>query len=168
MSIQIRKARLEDVHGIRSVCVEGWWATYTNLLSKEYIEQVIREFYNTERLTKEVSNPQGWNGWYVAISNGQVIGAGGGGLINSDTGDVFVLYLDPTKRGNGVGTLLLNAITDEMRAQGAKEQWVTVTEGNEKGLPFYRARGFVEQSRVPAWRHSNEFNYFSIRMKRPV
>ncbi len=34
------------------------------------------------------------------------------------------------------------AITDQQRAQGEAEQWVTVIEGNDKGIPFYEARGF--------------------------
>jgi hypothetical protein len=43
------------------------------------------------------------------------------------------------------------AITDQQRAQGEAEQWVTVMEGNDKGIPFYEARGFRRHGTRPAY-----------------
>jgi GNAT superfamily N-acetyltransferase len=43
-----------------------------------------------------------------------------------DAGEVFVLYLDPTRRGEGMSTLIFDAITEQQRAQGAREQWVGI------------------------------------------
>jgi len=68
-----------------------------------------------------------------------VLGASGGG----PTGEVFVLCLDPNERRQGIGRALLKAMTDQARARGASEQWVSVTAGNLKGIPFYEAMGFV-------------------------
>ena len=68
-----------------------------------------------------------------------MIGAGGGGITQPGVGEIFVLYLDPTRRGEGIGTLILDAITEQERAQGAREQWVSVEPENRKGLPFYFA-----------------------------
>lgn len=59
-----------------------------------------------------------------------------------------MLYLDPAVRARGIGTALLQFVTDQQRGLGATEQWVSVTEGNELGIPFYRARGFVVRDRV--------------------
>jgi len=63
--------------------------------------------------------------------------------------EIFVLYLDPMRRGEGIGTLLLDAITEQQRAQGAREQWVSVEPENMKGLPFYYARGFEVRGKRP-------------------
>lgn len=74
-----------------------------------------------------------------------------------------MLYLRPALRGRGIGTALLDFVSGQQRRSGAVEQWVSVTEGNDLGIPFYRARGFVPRDRVPfladAW---------SLRMARPL
>jgi hypothetical protein len=58
-----------------------------------------------------------------------------------------VLYLCIELRGLGIGTRLLDFVTDKQKRVGALEQWVSVTEGNDLGIPFYRAHGFVERDR---------------------
>ncbi|MFP3472702.1 GNAT family N-acetyltransferase, partial [Micrococcus sp. SIMBA_144] len=79
---------------------------------KEYIERVIEEFYNEERILQEVTtSDRDWGGYYVAVENGEVLGAGGGGMIGKTEGELFVLYLDPSRRNEGIGTLLLEATT---------------------------------------------------------
>jgi len=141
--IVIQKATTDHVDGIARVCIDAYWATYKELLSHEYIERMINEFYTYERLFKDVTvTNRGWNGWTVALDDGKVIGAGAGGMISENHGELFVLYLDPNRRNEGIGTKLLDAITTELKAYGAKEQWVSVTKFNEKAIPFYEAKGF--------------------------
>ena len=137
----LRKATLDDVKGICRVCTEGWRATYHDL-SKKSVEKVIADFYNPERVRSEVSNLEGWNGWWVALDKDELVGAGGGGMTGETNSELFVLYADPDKRGQGIGTLLLEAISNELKEQGATSQHVSVMKDNEKGLPFYRVRGF--------------------------
>ena len=63
--------------------------------------------------------------------------------MESDTlGELYVLYLDPNRRGEGIGTLLLNAVTGQQKQWGATKQRVAVAKGNQKAIPFYEARGF--------------------------
>lgn len=54
--IKICKANPNHVEGIAKVCTEGYWATYSDIYSKEYIETVIRDFYNNERILNEVTH----------------------------------------------------------------------------------------------------------------
>ncbi len=166
--IHVRKATLEDVPGICRVCAAGWRDTYTGLLAPPTIERTIAEFYNPERIRDEVLNPVDWNGWWVAVEDRVVIGAGGGGLLEPGIGEVYVLYVDPARRGEGIGTLLLDAITDELKHQGAGEQWVSVTPGNQKGLPFYEARGFVKRGERPLYGSTPDEQYISWRMWRMI
>lgn len=141
--VEIRRAILEDVAGICSVCSEGWRHTYEGLETPEHIESVIKEFYNEERVAKEVTDiTDGWNGYFVAVENGKVVGAGGGGCYGEATSELYVIYLDPSRKREGIGKRLLAAITEDQVARGAKEQWVSVTKGNEMGIPFYEAVGF--------------------------
>jgi ribosomal protein S18 acetylase RimI-like enzyme len=148
--ITIRRAESDDAQGIAWVCAAGWRDTYHGIYEPERIEAAIAD-YTPERIKREIAAPRDWDGWIVAVDDGTVVGAGGGGMIESGVGEVFVLYLDPARRREGIGSLLLDAITDEQRACGAHEQWVSVDPDNAKGLLFYFARGFRARGERPAW-----------------
>jgi len=62
----------------------------------------------------------------------------------------------------------LQAITAEMQAQGAEEQWVSVVAGNEKGIRFYQARGFVTRGERPSYGSTPDEEYISWRMWREI
>lgn len=166
----IQKAQPEHVKGIARVCTDGYWATYSEMYSKEYIAAVVKEFYNEERILQEVVNcSREWGGYFVALDDGDVVGAGGGGMISENTGEVFVLYLDPERRGEGIGTSLLDAITQQQKEEfRAREQWVSVAKGNEKGIPFYEARNFVPHSEQPVFRSSTGDGIVSVRYWRKL
>jgi ribosomal protein S18 acetylase RimI-like enzyme len=162
----IRRAETHDAEGIARVCAAGWRDTYRGLKEPERIEAVIAEYYTPERISREIASPEGWDGWIVAVENDTVIGAGGGGITQPGVGEIFVLYLDPTRRGEGIGTLLLEAITEQQRSHGAREQWVSVEPENTKGLPFYRARDFEVRGKRPEWGTSPEEGRVSLRLMR--
>ncbi|WP_226672145.1 GNAT family N-acetyltransferase [Rossellomorea aquimaris] len=167
--IHIQKADRSHVKGIKKVCSEGYWATYKEIYAKEYIERVIEEFYNEERILQEVTtSDRYWGGYYVAVEKGEVLGAGGGGMIREAEGELFVLYLDPSRRNEGIGTLLLEAITQQQKEEfHAGKQWVSVQKGNEKGIPFYEARGFLYESEQPVY-GNEEGEYRSLRYSRTI
>ena len=168
--IEILKADETHVEGISKVCKEANWATYKELYSDEYIKRVIKEFYNHERILKEVTDTsRGWGGYIVAVEDNEVIGAIGGGMISKASGEVFVLYLDPNRRNEGIGTKLLEALTQQQRDEyQAKEQWVSVAKGNQKGIPFYEARGFIFNYEQRGFENTEEENYTSLRYVRKL
>jgi ribosomal protein S18 acetylase RimI-like enzyme len=52
-------------------------------------------------------------------------------------------FVDPTARGRGVGTALLDAIVDEARARGYAEVRLDVIDNNPRARTLYERRGFV-------------------------
>ena len=150
-SLIVRKAELRDVPGISRACSDGWRDTYASIHTAEEIERVVSKYYSLERITDEIGGQvewdgaaYDWDGWLVAErGDGRVLGASGGGPTGERTWEVFALYLDPLERRQGIGRALLNTMTEQARARGATEQWVSVTAGNLKGIPFYEAMGFV-------------------------
>ena len=165
--IEVARATTEHVAGICRVCADGWRATYADMCSREYIERMIGEFYNEERVLKEVTETgREWGGYFVAVEDGRVVGAGGGGMTGERSGELFVLYVAPDRRNEGIGTRLLDAITRQQKAFGATEQWVSVFKGNRKGIPFYEARGFVFQHEQPAHGNQDGDGYMSVRYRR--
>ena len=165
--IVIEKALPEHVNGIAEVCSNGYRHTYEETHSKEYIERVIRDFYNEERILKEVKHSsREWNGWFVALDGDNVVGAIGGGMIGSEEGEVFVLYLDPSRKRERIGSKLLNELTKDQLRRGAGEQWVSVSKGNSKGIPFYEAVGFTVQSEQESYQNLEQEAYKSLRYRR--
>ncbi|MFP5022484.1 GNAT family N-acetyltransferase [Pseudonocardia phyllosphaerae] len=185
MTVEIRRSRAADVGGIADVCTRGYRATYRGLLPDEHIERTIRDFYGEDRIAGEIDPaPPHWLGYVVAVEPGagvpgeRVVGAAGGAVTGDATGELYVLYLDPDRRGEGIGTRLLDHVTGQLLEHGATGMWVSVTEGNELGLPFYRARGFIEAGRRPAYTepdtepdmqsHNGSDVPHSVRMYRPI
>lgn len=88
--IAVYKATLEHVEGIAKVCSDGYRATYTHIYPKAYIERIIKEFYNDDRIFNEVttSNKE-WGGYFVAMENDKMVGAAGG--MSSETTEEYNL-----------------------------------------------------------------------------
>ncbi|QWG50530.1 GNAT family N-acetyltransferase [Bacillus mycoides] len=167
--IEYRKARVEDIQGIIKVCSDGYRNTYPGLLPQQYIESTIKEFYNDDRVRNEILNiSQEWNGWFVASDNGEILGAGGGGFTGKETAELFVIYLNPNRKREGIGTELLSIITNNQIERGAKEQWVSVAKDNDMGIPFYEAVGFKYQDGRPAYGLPVGEGFTSIRYKREL
>ncbi|SIS45744.1 GNAT family N-acetyltransferase [Salimicrobium flavidum] len=162
----VKRAEDKHVEGISKVCREGCLDTYKNLRSQENIERNNRTFYNYERIRQELFEQQGWDGYYVAVENDEVVGAIGGGMTGKTSSEVYVLYLDPSRRGEGIGSKLLEELTSVQQRKGASEQWVSVQKGNYKGIPFYEARGFEYVEERPTYSNEGGEGYVSLRYKR--
>lgn len=87
---------------------------------------------------------------------------------DDDKSEVYVLYLDPQRRREGIGTQLLNHLTDIQRNKGSKEQWVSVLKGNDKGIPFYEAKGFRFMREKEAYGNVEGEKYISLRYRREI
>lgn len=150
---EVRLARVGEEGAICDVCRAGFAVSSHDLLSPATIEQQAHRYYNPARVREEITTAgdmPGWQGYVVAVSElGEVLGAAGGGVTDHVIGNVYVLYLNPSLRGRGIGTALLEFVTEQQKSEGATEQWISVTEGNNLGIPFYVARGFVLRDRVP-------------------
>lgn len=155
------------------MCRDGFAVSSDGLLTSATIERRAQEFYNPTRVRQEIAtagvDPR-WQGYVVAVSDaGGVLGAAGGGISDGTVGNLYVLYLNLALRGQGIGTALLDFVTEQQKSAGATEQWVSVTEGNDLGIPFYLARGFVVRDRVPyATADNGTVEAHSLRMSRAI
>ncbi|MGT2911809.1 N-acetyltransferase family protein [Streptococcus cameli] len=153
--MEIRRANQSDIDGIISVCSAGWRDTYADLHTQDYIEEVIQEYYNPSRIAKEIEEETpDFHGYWVAEEDGNVLGCIGGG-IDAQGGHIYVFYVEPTLKGQGIGTALLNGFTQYQKDKYVIDtQWITyVTEGNYIGLSFYQKQGFHLDKILP-----NRFN----------
>jgi ribosomal protein S18 acetylase RimI-like enzyme len=56
-------------------------------------------------------------------------------------GEVETLSVRPTERGQGIGTLLLRAVEDELAGLGVEELSLHVVSHNDKAMAFYERHG---------------------------
>ncbi|WP_156857444.1 GNAT family N-acetyltransferase [Oceanobacillus sp. AG] len=99
----------------------------------------LQHWYNHERVLEDIVQ-----GAYthVALVDGEVAGTIGGVMTGPSVSEIYVFYVDENYRYQGIGARLLEAFTMEHVEKGAREQYVSVEEGNKLGIPFYKARGF--------------------------
>lgn len=168
--MDVIQAENKHVEGIAEVCIDANRETYKEIYPNDYIERIIDEFYRTERIAEEVGQiNRDWGGYWVAVENDRVIGACGGGMVAEEEAEVYVLYLDPNRRSEGIGSKLLAALTAQQRNDfGAKKQWVSVQKGNTKGIPFYEARGFIFDRKQKGYGSKEAERYVSLRYWREI
>ncbi|MBU9720939.1 MULTISPECIES: GNAT family N-acetyltransferase [Bacillaceae] len=137
--ILIKNPEITHAEAIADICSRGWRQTVEGILSEEYQAKNIEYWYNYERVKKDI---EAGSYSYVALLHSEVVGVIGGGKTKEETGEIFVLYVDENFRYKGVGRKLLKELTHQQIQEGISEQWVSVQENNDRGLPFYEARGF--------------------------
>jgi ribosomal protein S18 acetylase RimI-like enzyme len=147
--VRTRLATVDDVDAICALCAEAYRDTYPDLLEPQQIEAIIGEFYDPERVRGEIGEAlPDWGGGVVAEDDdGTLACAGGGGMAAPDVGEVFVLYAEPRLQRRGAGSAVLDFLTRQQRAAGARVQEVAVTPGNELARAFYAMHGFVVAGR---------------------
>ncbi|CRH90521.1 putative acetyltransferase [Chlamydia trachomatis] len=156
--ISTRFATPADAQTICDICASAYRMTYKNLSTPDYIEKVIADFYNLERVTAECSNStKDFHGYMVAELDGQVLGCIGGAVPGNDLqGHIYVLYLHPDHKRRGMGRALVNFLTDYQKEHyGITSQLVNVAMDNYMGIPFYEAMGFAKKEQVPNWYDPN-------------
>ncbi|REJ10948.1 GNAT family N-acetyltransferase [Halobacillus trueperi] len=163
--VEILKAEPPHVDGIVRVCSEGNRTTYADLYPADYIEQIIQQFYTRERIMDEVTHTgKEWSGYIVAVDKGKVVGACGGGMIDEEACELYVMYLDPSRKREGIGTKLLEAFVKQQKKECvAKKLWVSVQEGNDQGIPFYEAKGFAFSHSQKGYGSKEAEKYTSLR-----
>ncbi|EHI69065.1 GNAT family N-acetyltransferase [Streptococcus ictaluri] len=155
--IKVRFAAIEDAQAISDICSQAWKKAYAQLYSNEYISKVIDDFYNVERITEECKeSSKDWYGYIVAYDGNDILGCIGG-TCDNEVGFIYVLYVKPDLKGIGIGSALLDFLTEyQIENYLISRQEVYVTTGNTRGIPFYLKHGFKLQEVIPNWIDENE------------
>lgn len=138
--IRVRRATPSHAPAIRTIAHDAWRATYRDMLREETIEWFLERAYSEERVELRIERHETW----VAELDG-VVGAFAETAIEPDRVTLVAIYANPAWRGLGLGTALLDVITD---AHADLPIAADVLTGNRLGEAFYEARGFEPRETV--------------------
>ena len=82
-----------------------------------------------------------------AQDGGDVIGVGEGRLTGNAVGEITWLHVDPTERGEGVGSELLAGLESALSDAGAVQYSLRVLADNHEGQSFAKYAGFDRSGR---------------------
>lgn len=146
MSVSIREAKKEDAREIAEVHIEGWKSAYKNQVPNEYLENLSVE-KKFETWQDNLSNPKQGVSSFVAEEDGHVIGFCSVGPsrdkdASEDTGELYAIYVEPSRVGKGVGSSLHDAGLRALQEEGYKEAVLWVLKTNKVTISFYEKKGW--------------------------
>jgi ribosomal protein S18 acetylase RimI-like enzyme len=138
--VDIDRARIEDIAGIKSVLALTWRDTYSSFLPESVIAEVAAAWHSPEVLEAEMNRRLTFTGVARSSSAGVV------GVITAHShGELLVvarLYVVPEFQRQGIGERLMR---ESCRAfPQSRRVRLHVEEQNPKGRAFYRKLGFWE------------------------
>jgi len=110
---------------------DAFWATYEEEVDKD--EAWWLKFFDAAE-------------WFVANSDGRTIGVVASlraRELADDERALISMWVDPSARRKGVGRLLIEAVCDRAREEGATAVVLEVAEGNDAAAELYRRCGFL-------------------------
>ena len=147
----MRPATPADADAIGRVQVETWRVAYQGLLPDDVIARFDLEA--RQRLWRDglARVPRPGSATFVAELDGDVVGFASVGRSREDEaeteGELYAIYLHPSRWDQGIGRALLERAEESMRAYGFERAILWVMEGNERGERFYRAAGWQHDGR---------------------
>ncbi|HYD77655.1 GNAT family N-acetyltransferase [Ramlibacter sp.] len=134
----VRRADLEQVIAID--------ATVTGLEKRNYWERIYRRYGHA---------PRGEQRWFlVAVAGHEVVGFLIGEVRDWEFGSppcgwVFAIDIDPRVRQAGIGTRLIGALCDALRAAGVRQLRTLLSSDNTLILSFFRSQGMMAARMIP-------------------
>lgn len=146
--VTLRLARADDADAIGRIQVETWRAAYTGLMPEEAVAGFDVE--SRQRMWREGlgRRPRPGSATFVVEDGGEVVGFASVGASRDEDaereGELYAIYLHPSRWGDGIGRALLQRAEESMRSSGFRHALLWVLAGNERAERFYRAAGWEE------------------------
>ena len=159
---RIRPATVEDAEGITRCHIGGWQVHYRGILPDAVLDAIDfdeRLALRSRMLAEDVAASEGDEGRrrrnWVLEEEGRIRGwVADGPERDEDLGpgtcELYAIYLDPKRVGQGYGRALMQDCLARAAAAGYDEMVMWVLAGNERARRFYAAAGFRNDERVPA------------------
>ena len=118
-------------------------AEYFSHLARTFPDGFDPDAGSTSSDPAEMSPPRG-TFLVLREDDGTAVGCGGVKLLDDGRAEIKRMYLQPSTRGRGLGTLLLDALEDAARSLGATEGVLDTNATLDAALALYRLHGWRE------------------------
>jgi len=132
----IRKATVDDLPALTQLADVSWRAANADALPQATLDALSRNHSLAGLMASR------WTSIWVADTGARLDGMAAA----DDEGHIWLMYVNPDAQGQGIGSALLDHITD-LVGKHARAATLDVLEGNTHALAFYTARGWTEESR---------------------
>jgi GNAT superfamily N-acetyltransferase len=150
----VRLARPDDIERIAEIHIASWSRAYRGLIPEEALD--------ARTVAGRMSDWRSWLGdaalvdhrLYVIEDPSGVAGFSFAGPTDDDdldpgtTVNVGALYLDPDRRGTGLGRVLLDHVLADFGSRGFRVATLYVLIGNQGARRFYARLGWIEEPAV--------------------
>lgn len=130
--------------GVAKAHVRSWQVGYEGLVAQSYLD-ALRPEDRACRYGFDEMNPAG-PFTQVAVDGDTICGHVTTGVCRDPdregAGEIWAIYVDPSKWRNGVGRLLIKAGCEQLRGQGHDTACLWVLSGNDRARRFYEASGW--------------------------
>lgn len=144
--VTVRLARADDADEIGRIQVETWRTAYAGLMPDEAITGF--DVTSQQRFWRGVlgRTPRPGGATFVVEDGSDVVGFASVGASRDEgaeqEGELYAIYLHPSRWGNGIGRALLQRAEESMRSSGYRRALLWVLAGNKRAERFYRAAGW--------------------------
>lgn len=136
--MRVREAAPADRPAVRDVARRSLEESYS--LGTTAITSAIEEWYDEDRIEAILEGSDRL--LLVAERDGQVVGVSESVFSGDDVGTILWLHVDPSYRGEGIGSALFDETDRVLRDRGAETIHGRVLADNVEGNTFYEDRGF--------------------------
>jgi ribosomal protein S18 acetylase RimI-like enzyme len=146
--ITIREATLDDAEAIARLHVRSWQWAYRGQLSDDYLDRMSQTLERRIAARRaELTDKPPDHRWWVAEQAEQLAGfaltwPSGDADATPATGEVGLIYLEPTAAGKGIGRALFAHAVSVLQQRGYTQATLWVLESNARARRFYEAAGW--------------------------
>lgn len=145
--VLIRRGVIEDAKEASRLHADTWRTSYRGLVADALLDGLdASRWENGWRRGFESMDPT--RVVHVAEIDGRIVGFAGGGRARPNAppgyrGEVYAIYVHPTRQGRGIGRVLLKAAAEGLVARGLVPIVIWTLFDNPQSRGFYESRGGV-------------------------
>jgi diamine N-acetyltransferase len=137
--LTVTKATETDIPLIRQLTFAIWPQTYSSIISKQQIDYMLEQMYNSATLQKQMEE-EGYT-FIIVYDDKEPVAFASYNETELQLWKLNKIYILPSQQGKGTGKFIINYIVDEIKAKHAKALQLQVNRQN-KAKDFYERLGF--------------------------
>lgn len=150
VSLRFRDGVESDAESISALGRQTYSEFFGQVYQKSDLDQYLDRYFSVERVRTDLQNPE--IDYRIAYTPSNMVGyakIGPTSLPQEGPADhslqLHRLYVRETRRGVGVGGILLSWAIDRAKERGAEKLYLGVWISSENAIKLYQSRGFIAQ-----------------------